>query len=303
MRKVRIVRDGPPPPATGGDDEFDDTVSEAPVDSQPGADETGYRRRRAPVPVRRRPGRAWTGYVRRGWKPAAVAALVLVACYGLYSLVFRSSWFLLQGSDQITITGARHTGIQRVRDVFSADLGRNTFFIPLSARRRAVERIPWVQKAAVLRLWPARLEVEIQERKPVAYARVGQNLDLIDAQGVLLERPAKGNFDFPVLTGLDGIHAANPNAGQWLAQRRVQIARWTALHAALQGLGQHSAYDISEVNLSHPDNVGARVSLSAGNSVLVDLGNRNFAPRFQLFLSQIASWRQKYPNMTSVDLH
>lgn len=280
-----------------------DELEASETETSPEAEETSYRRRRSPVPVRRKRSRDWAHMLRRSWKPSLAAALALLVAFALYSLVFRSSWFLLQGSDQITITGAQQTDAQRVLAVFSADLGRNVFFIPLSQRRRALERIPWVRQAAVLRLWPARLEVKIRERTPVAYARVGSQLDLIDAQGVLLERPAKANFDFPVLTGLAGINAANPNAGEWLEQRQAQVARWSALQAAVAPLGHHAAYAISEVNLRDPGDLRARVSLGAGSSVLVDLGNRNFGPRFQLFLSQIASWRQKYPNLVSVDLH
>ncbi|TAN23794.1 MAG: FtsQ-type POTRA domain-containing protein [Acidobacteria bacterium] len=301
-RKVRIVRDGPEPPAPRAEDELEALDPEAPPEA-PDAEETSYRRRRAPVPVRRKRSRDWAQMLRRGWRPSLAAALALLVAFALYSLVFRSSWFLLEGSGQIAITGAHQTDGQRVLAVFSADLGRNLFFIPLSQRRRAVERIPWVRQAAVLRLWPARLEVKIQERTPVAYARVGSHLDLIDAQGVLLERPAKANFDFPVLTGLAGISAVNPNASEWLDQRQPQVARWSALQQAVAPLGHHAAFAISEVNLRNPGDLRARVSLGAGSSVLVDLGNRNFEPRFQLFLSQIASWRQKYPNMVSVDLH
>lgn len=298
-RKVRIVRDGPEPPTPRSDDELDALEPDGP----PEAEETSYRRRRAPVPVRRQRSRDWAQTLRRGWKPSLATIFALLLAFALYSLVFRSSCFLLQGSGQIAITGAQQTDAQRVLAVFSADLGRNVFFIPLSQRRRTLERIPWVRQAAVLRLWPARLEVKIRERTPLAYARVNNQLDLIDAHGVLLERPTKASFDFPVLTGLAGISAANPNAGEWLEQRQTQVARWSALQAALAPLGHHAAYAISEVNLRDPGDLRARVSLRAGSTVLVDLGNRNFGPRFQLFLSQIASWRQKYPNMVSVDLH
>ncbi|MGH9467592.1 MAG: cell division protein FtsQ/DivIB [Terriglobales bacterium] len=259
-----------------------------------------YRRRRSPVPVRRR--RGWLHYCQRGWKPALIGAVVVVLGVGLYQFAFASSWFVLRGSDQIAVVGAHRTNPHRVLAAFSADLGRNTLFVPLSLRRQEVEQIPWVASAAVLRLWPARLEVKIAERTPVAFARVGGHLDLIDAHGVLLGEPPQAPYQFPVLTGLSGVLATNPNAARWLELRQVQVAQWLAFAPAAAASAGSGSGQVSEVNLAQPTNLRVRVSFPSGGSVLVALGNRNFGPRFQLFQSQIAAWRQKYPNMVSVDL-
>src|ERR1039458_9687673 len=62
--------------------------------------------------------------------------------------------------------------------------------------------IDWVEEASVSRVWPDRLAVRIQERKPVAFVLLHANVLLIDAHGVLLNPPAQAQFTFPVLAGI-----------------------------------------------------------------------------------------------------
>src|SRR6185312_9757403 len=210
-----------------------------------------------------------------------------VAAFALYSLVFGSAWFVVQGTDQIAVYGAKQTDPGQVLRVFSADLGRNVFFIPLGERRKAIESLPWVRSATVMRIWPARLQVRLEERTPVAFARRGGELDLIAADGVLLPTPPKSNYDFPVLTGL----------GTGATARRAQVQRYLGFAAAVHDPA------ISEVDVAAPNDVQARLAVGGGGTVLVHFGDGNYAARYALFESQIAGWREKYPNLVSVDLH
>ena len=54
-----------------------------------------------------------------------------------------------------------------------------------------------------MRFVPNRLSVEIHERTPVAFTRVGPKIMLIDASGTLMElpQPSKGKYSFPVIVG------------------------------------------------------------------------------------------------------
>lgn len=280
----------------------------------PGAGERGgaaldpepeYRRRSKPVRVQRRRMAEWARAWRRGWRPALAGLALLALAGGVYELFFASSWFVLAGSDQIEILGARHAAPARLDAVFASDLGRNVFFIPLDQRRQALEAIPWVRSAAVLRLWPARLQVRITERTPVAYARIGPETDstlaMVDADGVLLDRPQGGSYDFPVLDGLAGVNAPQPNAPALLAQRKEQMELYAGFAAAVGGGGKLSD-EFSEVDLANSGDVSARVAESGAGTVLVHFGDHNFAARFGLFQSQLPTWREKYPAMTAVDL-
>lgn len=48
-------------------------------------------------------------------------------------------------------------------------IGKSFFATDLSDIKNDLERRPWIESAAVRRVWPDRLEIEIREKKPLAY--------------------------------------------------------------------------------------------------------------------------------------
>ena len=61
-----------------------------------------------------------------------------------------------------------HTTRAEVEELLPAALKGNFFSLNLETVRRALEQLPWVRKVEVRRVWPARLEVRIEEHRPVA---------------------------------------------------------------------------------------------------------------------------------------
>jgi cell division protein FtsQ len=137
--------------------------------------------------------------VRRGsLPPKAVSrlkwvglALLLLAMGGIAAAVLYNygehSWrFRIDSSDQIEVSGAQHISHAQIMEVMGGDIGRNIFFVPLAQRKRQLEQIPWVESASVMRFVPNRLRIELHERTPVAFARVGSHISLIDSWGTLM---------------------------------------------------------------------------------------------------------------------
>ena len=71
----------------------------------------------------------------------------------------------------------------------ASDIDRNIFFVPLEQRKKQLEQIPWVQSASVMRLLPNRLKIVVTERTPVAFVEVNSHIEMIDANGVIMEMP------------------------------------------------------------------------------------------------------------------
>src|SRR5438876_11834207 len=90
----------------------------------------------------------------------------------------------------------------QVMEVMGGDIGRNVFYIPLDEREKQLEQIPWVESASVMRFAPARFKIQIHERTPVAFARIGSKISLIDPGGVLMVLSAKTRYYFPVTIGM-----------------------------------------------------------------------------------------------------
>lgn len=71
---------------------------------------------------------------------------------------------------------------QEVERVLPPVLTGNFFSVSLEAVRGALERLPWVRKVEVRRVWPARLEIKIEEHKAVARWGEGRS-ELVNSHG------------------------------------------------------------------------------------------------------------------------
>ncbi len=70
------------------------------------------------------------------------------------------------------------------------------------ASQRRSRKFPGSNTRSIQRILPNRFRVEITERTPIAFFRNGAELALIDAHGVILDRPEGEDYHFPIVTGL-----------------------------------------------------------------------------------------------------
>jgi cell division protein FtsQ len=224
---------------------------------------------------------------------AAVLCAAGVAAAGVYRYGERSWRFRVESSDDIEVTGMKNVTKAQIMEVMGADIGRHIFFIPLDQQKVQLEQIPWVESASVMRFVPNRLKVEIHERTPVAFARVGPRIALIDAGGTLMELPPKRKYSFPVILGM--------NPGEPLSTRAPRMKAYAELIRALDSDGAHYSQELSEVDLSDLDNLKVRVNHPAGD-VLVQLGSSDYLKRYKIYVSHSQEWRQQFQKLESVNL-
>ena len=151
------------------------------------------------------------------WAGAALVVLTILGAAGLGLYRYgKHSWrFRIDSSDQIEVTGAEHVAHPQIMEVMGGDIGRNIFFVPLAQRKQQLEQISWVESASVMRFVPNRLRIEIHERTPVAFARIGAHIFLIDAGGTLMELAPGGKhrYSFAVITGMNAGEPLSTRAG------------------------------------------------------------------------------------------
>jgi cell division protein FtsQ len=130
---------------------------------------------------------------------------------------------------------------------------------------------------------------------PVAFARVGSHIALTDATGVVMELPlaSRRKFSFPVILGA--------NAGEPLSTRAARMKTYNDLVRQLDSSGAHYSQDLSEVDLSDPDDVRV-VANDPQGAVLVHLGSSNFLERYKIYVTHLQEWRQQFNPVESVDL-
>jgi cell division protein FtsQ len=228
---------------------------------------------------------------------ACVAGVLLcaaaLAAGGVYEYGERSWRFRVESSDNIDVTGMENVTKAQIMEVMGADIGRNLFFIPLAQQKAQLEQIPWVESASVMRFVPNRLSVEIHERTPVAFARVGPRIFLIDAGGTLMELPQKHKYSFPVILGM--------NPGEPLSTRAPRMKAYNELVQDLDSGGARYSQDLSEVDLTDLENLKVRVNDPAGD-VLVELGSSDYLKRYKTYVSHVQEWRQQFQKLESVNL-
>jgi cell division protein FtsQ len=244
------------------------------------------------------------------WRPAstvgrvflALSVVIVLSGFTTTGVLFkhyleRDARFRIAGASHIQATGLTEISRAQMLPVFGEDIGRNVFFVPLSERRKELEAIPWVEHATVMRLLPDQIRVNLVERQPVAFTRHGQQIGLVDANGVLLDMPAstmaEHHYSFPVVTGID--------PGDKPASRMARMAMYGRLMAELDVNNKHFSEQISEIDLTDPED--ARVLMPAqGADILAHFGEDHFLERYQRYQAHIAEWRQQYPKLAAVDL-
>jgi cell division protein FtsQ len=220
-----------------------------------------------------------------------------ISFYLLKTYMGRDGRFRIAGASNIEAVGLTEVSRSDLLPVFGEDIGRNVFFVPLNERRKQLEEIPWIERATVMRLLPDQIRVSVVERQPVAFVRQGQQIGLVDANGVLLSMPAsmmaQHHYSFPVVTGLD--------PGDPLRSRKARMAVYQRLLSELDSNGQKLSEQISEIDLTDPED--ARVLMpEQGTDILAHFGEDHFLERYQRYKAHIAEWRQQYPKLAAVDL-
>ena len=278
------------PPSAPAREELDDArLVDLDVD-----EESPFLRAQKRVPARRGSLPKKTAH-RLLWSFAAATFLCVlaVAAGALYHYGERSWRFRIESSDNIEVAGMEHVTKAQIMEVMGADIGRNIFFIPLAQQKTQLEQIPWVESASVMRFVPNRLKVEIHERTPVAFARVGPRIFLIDAGGTLMELPQKHKYSFPVILGM--------NPGEPLSTRIPRMKAYNELVRDLDSGGARYSQDLSEVDLSDLENIKVRVNDPHGD-VQVELGSSDFLKRYKTYVSHVQEWRQQFQKLESVNL-
>src|SRR5579862_9631441 len=191
-----------------------------------------------------------------GLLAATVVVIAGFAVGGLYRYGEHSWRFRVESSDDIEVSGLTNVTRSQVIDVMGEDIGRNIFFVPLAQRQKQLEQIPWVESASVMRFVPNRLKIEIQERTPVAFARVGSRIMLTDADGTLMELPGRKKYSFPVIVGM--------NNGEPPSTRSARMKIYNAVVSQLDAGGAHYSQELSEIDLSDPDDVKVMANHHAG---------------------------------------
>jgi cell division protein FtsQ len=258
--------------------------------------ESPFLRGQKRVPVRRGAlPRKTAGRVKLALQVGAVLVVIALLWTAMERYGEQSWRFRLDSSENISISGTNNVSRSQVLEVMASDIDRNIFFVPLEQRKKQLEMIPWVQSASIMRLLPNRLKIVVVERTPVAFVEINSHIQLIDAGGVIMDLPANlpTRYSFPVIVGISD--------NDPLSTRAARMRIYMQLIKELDASGAHYSADLSDVDLSDPDDVKATVTDSHG-AVLVHLGSSHFLERFKVYVAHVQEWRAQFHKLESVNL-
>jgi cell division protein FtsQ len=253
-----------------------------------------------------RPQRAWIAAIPWVVSSLALAAVMiagLVVFHKIERVLMEDPRFALGSADKyaetkpnIRLAGVEHSSKDRILNTFAPDAGRSLYLFPLEERRRQLLAVDWVKNASVSRIWPNRLEVRIEERRPVAFVQLPPrrsgalyNVALIDEEGVILQKPPDTAYDLPILTGIQERQSAG--------MRALRVRRMQRLCAEIGEICER----VSEVDVADPNNLRVRMN-AHGDSVLLTLGRENYMQRVQRFLDHYPEIHRRLPAAATFDL-
>jgi cell division protein FtsQ len=274
-------------------------------------EEPKFLRRQKPVEIRRKKigGKSWSFYRQLFFWSLVVGAALTAAIVGT-RFALHSPQMLLVKPDQIDVSGNHIVPKEEIQKLFIHDRNKSVLQIPLDARRSQVQEVSWVEEASVQRILPNRLRVEITERTPIAFFRNGAELTLIDAHGVLLDRPEGEDFHFPIVTGLsENIPRDERETRMKIYQDFMKSIELVGSAAADRGkgpVGASEAERVSEVDLSNPRDLRVVLTGLAGRNdpqaVTVHFGQNDFIKKYGMLVENFAQWQANAGRVQSIDL-
>ena len=125
------------------------------------------------------------------------AVATVLGLYAIFLLVIHLPVFPLR---EVRVLGElSHVTREQVETTSRRHLAGNFFTVDIAGARRAFERLPWVRRVEVRRVWPDRLHVFLEEH--VALARWGDSA-LVNTHGELFS--AASDAVLPVFSGPSG---------------------------------------------------------------------------------------------------
>ncbi len=126
-------------------------------------------------------------------------SLFIFAGYRAYVYLLEDPWFR---ANEVEVEGIQKISRETVLSLIELEGMPSLFTLRLREVTKRLERHPWVEQVKVRKVFPNKISIRIEERKPIAILQL-EELYYIDAKGVIFSAVGDGDkFNYPFLTGL-----------------------------------------------------------------------------------------------------
>lgn len=207
-----------------------------------------------------------------------------------YRTVTASDFFDVK---KIAVAGNERTGEGEIKDLIKIETEKTgTWDADLDGIKAKIEKMPFVKRAAVSRILPGGISVNIEEKVPVAVVRLKGGDFLFDADGNNLSPVGAADVNIPFI--LTGWNEARSKEADDANKKRLKLYRemmdeWRAVGL----IDRIKAVDLAD--LREP----RAVAEDSGMPVKIAVGKENFAQNLKLGMEAIAG---KGETFSGVDL-
>jgi cell division protein FtsQ len=240
-------------------------------------------------PGRRRGGRELVWRIARWAVP--IVALVAGGLW-LSTAVLGASWLRVS---RIIVRGNERLPAAQVEALVAGVVGENILQVDFEKYRLRVMDSPWIASVTLWRQLPSTIEVRVVERSPMAIARLGQQLYLVDDGGVIIDEydARYRQFDLPIVDGL----LRSPSSREPLADAdRVRLTG-----ALLQAIGRRPDLRarLSQIDVSRAHDAAVMFD---NDAVWLHLGEERFLERLTAYLELAPTLRSRFTSIDYIDL-
>ena len=251
------------------------------------------------APSDRRFRRAAARPARRSWKRVAARAslVTLLGLAAVATIAVVGSAILHAPAlavSRIVVRGTARLSNEEVEALLDGLRGQSILLADFDDYARRLMASPWVAGATLTRVLPSTVVVDVEERGPMAIARLGSQLYLVDERGVIIAEygPEYRQYDLPVVDGL--VRAASggtfvDDAGVGATRQFLQALR------ARPELRQR----VSQLDVTDPRDV---VVLLDDDAARLHVGGERFVERLSMYLMVADALRAQVPDIDDVDL-
>lgn len=247
-----------------------------------------FRRSPGSVPKRRH-ARSTVRRILRWALP--LTAIVLVSVSAVHLLVASG----LLRVREVVVVGNQRLPQSEVRSLVAGLADEQIFSVDLEHYRARLLESPWIADVRLTRVLPATIRIAVVERLPMAAARQGQQLYLVDKTGSIIGDygPADQARDLPIVEGLMASGRA--------ADRTVDPARAALAAALLDDLAHDPVLrvQVSEIDVT---NAHDAVVLLDGDTAWLHVGDRDFGVRLSRYLETRDALVERFGQLDYVDM-
>lgn len=220
---------------------------------------------------------------------------ILIACIAVFGFTFYRN---ATGSDffdvrSISIRGNERTPEEDIRRVVALEVEKpGVWNADLGELRAKIEKFPFVKSAAVSRVLPAGIRVDVTERVPAAVVNLSSGPYLVDVEGVVLSKANAGDKTFPFfLQGWDEskTEKAGPDNLARLKVYRKMLDEWKQFDLVSR---------VKEVNLTNPRDPIAMIE-DSGRPITVALARDDLGKSLRTAIEAVSGKGAKIKSVNS----